>query len=270
MEYDEVSNRIERLTGHPLAEMVSNSVGLSDWDEEGFRNRVQAVLQAGSFVLIIAVDTINEELNKTIKFLNGCGNPAFAFCALEMNRFSTDDTEVLVPHLHGQPVVKTDGPVVSHRRSWNKEEIFEAIDDLCSVEISPVVKDLFAWSKKHADRVAFGTGITGTFTYHYLIDGRTASVFTVYTTGTLVLNFGYLTPVVEEAAVQDFYDDLISIPPLRTLPPNLSKFPSVPVDGGFFLDLDSIERFKVAVLRFGENVGRGSVESTHGNDANET
>jgi hypothetical protein len=44
-----------------------------------------------------------------------------------------------------------------------------------------------------ADRVSFGRGKEReSFTFHYLKEGKPISVFTIYTDGRLVLNYGWL------------------------------------------------------------------------------
>ena len=83
MSYEELDQRVQAKRGKPLATLVNDAVASSDWDEENFRTAVQESLRKGSFILLIAVDTINEELSRTISFLNGCGDPGFSFCALE-------------------------------------------------------------------------------------------------------------------------------------------------------------------------------------------
>jgi hypothetical protein len=54
-------------------------------------------LGRGSFILVIAVDEINEELGRTIEFLNLCTSAAFSFNALEMRRFQEGETERISP-----------------------------------------------------------------------------------------------------------------------------------------------------------------------------
>lgn len=72
-----------------------------DWDEESFRKGIIDALAQGSFILIIVVDEINDELKRIISYLNECSESAFSLHALEVSRFHSGETEILVPHLHG-------------------------------------------------------------------------------------------------------------------------------------------------------------------------
>jgi hypothetical protein len=65
---------------------------------------------------VIVVDQITPELERTIEFLNQCGGGRFSFHALEMRRFQTMGTEILVPHLHGAAPVEPGGR--STPRHW--------------------------------------------------------------------------------------------------------------------------------------------------------
>jgi len=100
MTYDEFDDRIKRLKGKPLAE-VMGSLLTEDWDEESFRNGVIDSLAKGAFILIIVVDEINDELKRIISYLNECSESSFSLHALEVSRFHSGETEILVPHLHG-------------------------------------------------------------------------------------------------------------------------------------------------------------------------
>jgi hypothetical protein len=86
MNYEQVDSRIKQLKGKSLAESVAESIA-GEWDEELFRDGVRETLENGSFVLIIVVDEINEELRRIVRYLNECSKSAFSLHALEMNRF---------------------------------------------------------------------------------------------------------------------------------------------------------------------------------------
>ena len=100
MSYEQVDNRIQQLKGKSLAESIAESIA-GEWDEELFRDGVRQTLENGSFILVIVVDEINEELRRIVRYLNECSKSAFSLHALEMNRFQADKTEVLVPYLYG-------------------------------------------------------------------------------------------------------------------------------------------------------------------------
>jgi len=110
MSYEDLDERIQTMVGHTLAELVSGHVDQSEWDEEAFRSNVRAALDQGNFILTIAVNEINEELHKIVRYVNSAGTPAFSFAALEMRRFHKAKAEMLVPHVFGQSQASTRKP----------------------------------------------------------------------------------------------------------------------------------------------------------------
>jgi len=260
MTYEEVDQRVYRLRGKSLADLVAESVGDSEWDEENFRNSVKQTLESGAFILVIAVDEMNEELSRTIRFLNGCGNPAFSFNALEMRRFQSSDTEILVPDLHGPsgPGPKPTGG----RKKWTEEQFFEAIQKKLPLEVVEVVRNLYEWSQTSADRVQFGTGTgKGSFTFHYLKDGKTVSVFSIYTNGNLYLNYGMFSTKVKQDVVQEFHTSIHKIPSFRNIPADFSTWHSIAIADAFLKQPDAVEQFKTAVMVLGDKVHSSELQA---------
>lgn len=253
MTYEEVDQRVNRLRGKSLADLVAESKKDSEWDEENFRSNVQDALTRGAFILIIAVDEMNDELSRTIKFLNGCGNPAFSFNALEMRRFQQADTEILVPDLHGstRPVSVPRG----ERKKWTEKLFFQTIRDELVPEIAEIVSDLYEWSKATADRILFGTGReTGSFTFRYFRHGKPASVFSIYTNGQLWLDYGMLLPKIGQEIISEFHALIHGIPSFGDIPPDFSKWHNIELADAFLNQPNALEQFKAAVEALGRRV----------------
>jgi len=124
MSYDEVNRRIRNLKEKDLSDLIQEAVA-GGWDEENFRNGVKQSLESGSFILIIVVDEINEDLRRTIRYVNECSESAFSLHALEMRRFQTDSAEILIPHLYGA----SSKPPPPNRKQWTKEEFFKVLSE---------------------------------------------------------------------------------------------------------------------------------------------
>jgi len=243
MSYEQIDNRIQQLKGKNLAELVAESIA-GEWDEELFRNGVKQTLDDGSFILVIVVDEINEELRRIIKYVNECSKSAFSLHALEMNRYQADKIEVLVPHLHG---VSTKPPT-KQRRQWTEERYFKDLEEKNEQNIVNIVKDLYKWSEENADRIWFGTGKeTGSFTFHYLRAGRTISPFTIFTNGKLWLNYGWLLGPLTQDTLEQFHKMIHEIPAMQHIPNIFAgKWPSIKVEA--LKDPENLRKFKQAVL----------------------
>ena len=252
MSYRDLNNRIERLKGKALPDLIEEAVA-GEWDRAGFEDGVAQSLANGSFLLIIVVDEINEELRRIIRYVNECSESAFSLHALEVHRFKADGTEILVPQLHGLSAKPT---TVRGERRWTREAFFEALRENVEPRVVTVIEDLYEWAENSADRVWFGTGKqTGSFTFHYLREGKTISVFTVYTNGKLQLNYGWLLQRISTDVLEQFHRMISEIPTFSRIPDDFSKWPNLAIADAF-RGPEEIQKFKQAVEWLRDEIGR--------------
>lgn len=245
MDYEEINERIRRSRGKNLSELVEEATS-GEWDEEAFRRGIEQSSKGGGFILIIVVDEINEELRHVIRYVNECSQSAFSLHALELSRFRAAGVDVLVPYLHGVST-KPSGREASGIR-WSEERFFEALAKSVEARVADVVRDLYTWSQDAADSISFGKGaITGSFTFCFLREGQRLSVFTIYTSSALVLNYGSLTEKVSLATMREFHKKIQDIPTFRAMPAEFDKWPSIRA-GDAFQDPRSVSQFKQAVM----------------------
>ena len=236
--YEEVDSQIQSLSGKSLADLVAEYAE-EEWDEEEFREGVKKTLETGSFILIIVVDEVNEELRRIIKYLNECSNSAFSIHALEMKRFQVNQIDILVPQLHGTSV---NPPPPGE---WTEDLFFKVLSEKNEPNIIRLIRDLYDWSVRTADKVAFGRGLRkGSFTFQYIKEGIKISVFTLYTNKNLWLNFGWLRSHLPDDVIGEFHKMIIKIPGMQNIP--ASGWPSLSVE--VLADQDAREKFKAAVL----------------------
>ncbi|MCL4464979.1 MAG: hypothetical protein M1401_00185 [Chloroflexi bacterium] len=246
MSYEQLDSLVSKTAGKGIADLVRDSLNVPDWDEESFRVAVRDNLATGSFMLVVAVDSINAELERTTRFINACGKPAFSFHALEMRRFQSEEVEVLVPHVQG----KVEGRQTP-RSQWDEARIRAVLLSELSVPAAQVAIDLYEWTKEHADRLWHGNGVkTGSFTFHYLRNGKTISLFSVYTNGYLTFNFGWLPTDV----ARQFYAGLVSVPQFANLPDDFTKWPSVKIETALVGHPEAVEAVKNSAVKIKESM----------------
>jgi len=252
MSYREVNSRIQRLKGKPLPDLIEEAVA-GEWDRTGFEDGITQSLANGSFILIIVVDEINEELRRIIRYVNECSKSAFSLHALEVHRFKAGGTEILVPQLYGLSAKPTTRG--ERRKKWTREEFFEVLRENVEPDIVTIVEDLYEWAEDTADRVWFGTGAeTGSFTFHYLREGKTISVFTIFTNGKLQLNYGWLSKQISTDVLEQFHHRISEIPTFKRIPADFSKWPNLQIVDAF-RGPEEIQEFKQTVEWLGNKVG---------------
>lgn len=181
MNYEELDQSIQNMTNKSLADFVHEQSNDPDWAEEEFRANVRSALEQGNFILTIAVNEINEELNRIVRYVNSAGNPAFSFAALEMRRFHKSSIEMLVPHVFGPTHSASSSKPPSLGQKWSELSVFEAIRAKEPVAES-VAKQILDWAKSRMLRITWGQGsVYGSFVPVYHHDGRDHPLFAVYT-----------------------------------------------------------------------------------------
>jgi len=188
MRYEDLDGRIQSMTNRSLADLVKEHAGDPDWNEEEFRANVSSALAEGNFILTIAVNEINEELHRIIRYVNSAGEPAFSFAALEMKRFNKSKVEMLIPHVFG-PVHATVAKPKSTTIQWNEASFFETLL-VKDPSLEFVARQLLAWATPRVTRIWWGKGSQmGSFVPVYNHNGRDYKLFAVWTYGTVEIYF---------------------------------------------------------------------------------
>jgi len=246
MPYDDFDQRVASRTGKHIVDLVRDAVSDQAWDEHAFRDGVEAALHDGTFVLVIAVDEINPELDRTVSFLNGCGEPKFSFAALEMRRSQWQDTEILVPHLYG-PGIGASATPRSASRVWTRDTFLAAVTEQSPTGVAAVVSDLLDWSGSSDGQVFFGHGTqTGSFTLTCTFaNGKRQALFAVYDTGVVAMNLGGFTN--RPDFYQRYVDGLAQIPGFADAAHSGKAQPSVRVADALVGHGDALAAFKALI-----------------------
>jgi hypothetical protein len=197
---------------------------------------------------MIVVDKITEELSRIIHFVNNCGRPAFTFAALEMQRFHSEQTEMLVPRVVGDtytPAVGNGGG----RTRWTEKTFFKTVAEGLDQSTFQTITRLYDWSKKHSYLTRFGTGsAAGSFTFLLERDGKTGSVFSIFTNGALTINFGYMEKIFSAGEVTAFRQGLSTISTFGNILSSPNYYYTVKISS-VFPKQEYVERFQEIVLR---------------------
>lgn len=247
MEYEELDRRVRQRRGLPLARLVEEAIA-GEWDEASFRGGIEQSLAKGCFLLVIVVDEINEELQRIVRYVNECGQADYSLHALELRLFRAEGLDLLVPHLHGQAAAPPARQGSRHK--WTEEEFFSEMAKQASSEELATAQDLYQWGQETADRMFLGTGSQlGSVSYHYLTPLHTASVFTLFTNGSISVNYRFMVEKFELALIEDLHERLTGIPSFAALPADFMKLPSLRLAKAF-PDVESLVQFKQVVEGF--------------------
>lgn len=190
-----------------------------DWDRPTFREQLQNNLSSGHFRLIIVVDRVNDELRRTVEYLNACTESKFEILCSELRYFETPGTKLIIPALVGVPAVKPRLPPRA-KHKWDEAQFMAQIEERVGHDLISVMRQLLSWCQAHFDDISWGEGaIVGAWVPAVASAGkRLAKPMAVYGTGLVEVAFDWLRnypPFTEEAKRIEFLERLNEIEGFR-------------------------------------------------------
>lgn len=247
-DFDGICCKAEKWSGKDLKDFMQEKATESGFElmAEDFKYNLAESLEKGDFRLIIAVDTLNDELKRIIEFLNSRGEDSPHIYALEMRQFESLelDVQMIVPEVFGYTET-TPSPL-----TWHIESFLKDAKNRCESKVVNILSTLYDFTSNKADSVSWGRGATyGSFTFRKSRHGTLISIFTVNSFGWGALNFGELKRNgVANKVLQDFRNELNKIPgvniPEEVL--KVNKYPSVNFE--VLSDGNNMKIFQDAVL----------------------
>ncbi len=166
-----------------------------EWSRETFREQLQANLAAGRFRLVIVVDRVNDELRRTVEYLNQCTSPEFQILCAELRYFQAGAVNLLVPALVGATGSPKPKPAAAvSKRKWDEAQFFAELQTRYDEATVAGVRAIFQWSRKMFDSIWWGEGAqNGSFVPTLVVgDKLEAKPFVVYTSGQVEIGFQWL------------------------------------------------------------------------------
>jgi len=244
MEYKTLDDKVVRKSGKNLVELVREAVQDPNWDEETFRYNVRSALEKGNFILIIVVDEINDDLTRIIRFINNSGKPAFSLAALEMQRFSHGQSEMLVPHVFGTVSPSKSRENMDLRNKWDEATFFIDLSKK-HPESADTAKKILSWALDHNEisRVSWGEGAAnGSFVPVLEAGGRSHQLFAIYTSGIFETYFSFMKykpPFDNDEKRKVLLDRLNQINGVNLPEEAINKRPGIPLS--IFNDSESLQ-----------------------------
>ena len=257
--YSFMDDLAQKRLRKPLAQAVFDELdeeSRADWDESEFIQATANRLLSGEFRIIIAVDSINDELRRTIEYLTQ-GPSRLEIFALELTLFTSGDREILVPQLHGATPTAPTAEIRSTPSQWDAPRFFsDAKEKGVSENQLSIMRDLLEFGEQEATRIYWGRGKeTGSFTFHFLRNDKVYSLFTVLSDGRIQINFGWLREKLEPSLLKRYRDSLLAIDGFSKLNvrEDYKSWPTLKVEKAFQAEADA-ERFKSAIVGFRDSL----------------
>jgi len=116
--------------------------------------------------------------------------------AVECDYYEYEDYQFMIPNLYGAEVKKSvSSGRSSERGHWDEESFFEELKNRTDEATVSIARELYDFGRENGE-ISFGTGKeTGSITFKvYSEDDRKITVFTIYTSGRILLFSGHNIP----------------------------------------------------------------------------
>ena len=215
--WDDPGAELERLLG-------------SEFDEEAFWETVAVNLRAGKVRLVFLADEIPAELRRIVEFLGQQMTPAEVF-AVEVKQFlSEDGLQTLVPRVVAQTI--TPKQAVGPGKTWDEASFFAELQTEAPESVGSA-RRIMTWASERGLEISWGKGRQlGSFTPALLHDGWRLAMFTVWTNGTVQMNFGDMN-----------FGDLKKHPPFDGKDARLDLLARLNADAGDKLAEDRVDKY---------------------------
>jgi hypothetical protein len=238
LDFEALESRFSDRAGQPFLEAVREISG-DDWDEQGFREGLSECLKEGSFRLIVAVDSITDELRQTLRFLNQHSIQAVEVMALEIEYTRDGELEIIVPQVYGEELTEP----ARGRKTWDEAGLLKGLKAGCTSIGFQAISALWDVFKERGFRITYGGGLNPSASIYISVDGIELPVFSIYAYenpewwSSLSVNFEYMN---DQDATRDRLSGLLervrSLPNVR--PDRLAdvessgfrKRPGLPID----------------------------------------
>jgi hypothetical protein len=190
------------------------------------------VLMSGEFRLVIAAPSIPEGVQRVLRYLNRQGLRLYG---LEVSYFK-GPVECFVPRLVVEPSQPgEDGVTPPKKKKWTEDLIVAALEENHGEVEADIARSIFEWAKRHHLIPNFGRGALNGL-YWPRLDDEAGQMFpfTLWTTGTIVINFGDMVaapyrPFDEESKRRDLQRRLNGIRGVQIPDARIDKWPGFKV-----------------------------------------
>lgn len=202
----------EKVTSHfkiSINEKISQFFELSIEDTQTLLERFHQNLFEGKFRFVVLMDEIEQRLKDLISFLNR--NSSFDIYGVELEFYKYEDYEITIPKLFGAEIKKEVNKLSgsNNRRKWDYESFFNELHSNLEEKEENQVRELYNFFNTHADNISWGSGVKrGSFNPIFnKISPK--SLLSVFTDGTLQLNYAWLIQNDKQIQYKSRYRELL-------------------------------------------------------------
>jgi len=147
-------------------------------------------LKDGNIKFVILMDSMDERLKDLIIYVNQ--NSRFDIYAVQLEYYKFQEYEIMIPKMFGVEVKKGMGSYSGTRKKWEKEDFLREAKEKNNPGTYSVIEKLLEYSYANADKITYGTGSSGAFSYKLLTPAGEITPFFVKSNGIMKFGFNWI------------------------------------------------------------------------------
>lgn len=214
---------LEKQVGVGLAQKLEAEFGKEYVDS--IISGIKQNLAEGRFIFVVLMDTIPEDLKHILLYLNQ--NSKFDIFAAELEFYRYGDFDIVIPKIFGMEYTRI--KTSPRRKTWDEQSFFDDARNRLSEEDFEILRAFYEFSRENFI-LGWGTGLAkGSFNAKHPLLG-TRSIYTVFSNGTLQLNFGWLSESEIGAKVATLLKEELEKADFRFPEDWVNRYPSFKID----------------------------------------
>ena len=184
---EKFNEKVQKKFDVPFIDKVRNSFILNNEEVDILLDNIRRNFNEGNFKFIILMDTIEERLRDLILYVNQ--NSKFDIYGVQFQYYNIDDYEIIITKIFGVNI-KKDIAKPKAKIKWNKSLFVEEVKNTGLSSFVNIVNKIINWAEKEQLPIKWGSGAKqGTFFPCIAKDGEIFSLFGVYSTGKIEIDF---------------------------------------------------------------------------------
>lgn len=166
-------------------------------------------MSKGKFQFVVLLDKVESRLKDLVSFINQ--NSRFTLYPVEFEYYKFEDYQIIIPKLYGTEIKKSTDPQSSGiRKQWDEGSFFEDAERKLVQKQLQSVRKLYEFSKNTANDISFGSGSENSSFNPKFFNISKRSAYTIYSNGTLALNFKWLHDTDKAERISDEFKEMVS------------------------------------------------------------
>lgn len=175
----QIDEEIQNKFSKTLEEKAKDFFGIED--TVLMLERMSTNLKEGNLKFVILMDSMDERLKDLIIYVNQ--NSQFDIYAVQLEYYKFHKYEIMIPKIFGVEVKKNLKNSSNSKIIWSKEDFLLDAKKNDNGHSYKIISNLLEFSEKYADKITFGTGNNGIFSYKIKTPQGEGILLSVYSSG---------------------------------------------------------------------------------------